>query len=62
VKNNGMDDLEESKQHDRQQNSLMESSLQNKGEIAISDTIKFESVPILSPNGDTLVPAMSFEI
>lgn len=32
------------------------------GEIIESDFIKFERVPILSPNGDVLVPEMSFEI
>lgn len=34
----------------------------NKGEIIISDNIKFENVPILSPNGDVLIPQMNFEI
>jgi ABC-type uncharacterized transport system fused permease/ATPase subunit len=36
--------------------------MQNQAEVIISDKIKFEGVPILSPNGDTLIPAMSFEI
>ena len=34
----------------------MDNSLKNLGEIALSDNIKFENVPILSPNGDTLIP------
>ena len=32
------------------------------GQIIESSTIKFEKVPLMSPNGDTLVPEMSFEI
>jgi len=32
------------------------------GLIFESDSIIFENVPILSPNGDVLVPEMSFEI
>mmetsp|Transcript_21090 Transcript_21090/g.20251 ORF Transcript_21090/g.20251 Transcript_21090/m.20251 type:complete len:87 (+) Transcript_21090:1224-1484(+) len=40
----------------------MDNSLTNQGEIIISDKIIFERVPILSPNGDTLVKEMSFEI
>jgi ABC-type uncharacterized transport system fused permease/ATPase subunit len=34
----------------------------NKGKLIVSDNIKFEDVPILSPNGDILVPKMNFEI
>ena len=41
---------------------FVDSSMQSKAEVIISDKIKFEGVPILSPNGDTLIPAMSFEI
>lgn len=33
-----------------------------KAEIIISDKIIFEDVPILAPNGDTLVPKMNFRI
>ena len=40
----------------------MDNSLTNQGEIIISDKIIFDRVPILSPNGDTLVKEMSFEI
>jgi ABC-type uncharacterized transport system fused permease/ATPase subunit len=36
--------------------------LHNEGQIAISDKIIFEGVPILSPNGDTMIPSMSFSI
>jgi len=32
------------------------------GKIIISDSLKFEDVPILSPNGDVLVEKMNFEI
>lgn len=32
------------------------------GKIIVSDCLKFENVPILSPNGDVLVEKMSFEI
>lgn len=32
------------------------------GRIIISDNLKFEDVPILSPNGDILVEKMTFEI
>ena len=34
----------------------------NLGKIVVSDYIKFEDVPILSPNGDILIDKMSFEI
>lgn len=34
----------------------------NQGKIVKSDNMKFEDVPILSPNGDVLVKKMSFEI
>ena len=34
----------------------------NQGKIVRSDNMKFEDVPILSPNGDVLVKKMSFEI
>lgn len=40
----------------------MDNTLKHHGEIVISDIIRFENVPILSPNGDTLIPAMNFEI
>jgi ATP-binding cassette subfamily D (ALD) long-chain fatty acid import protein len=45
-----------------QKTAFMDSSLSNQGEIITSDTIKFENVPILSPNGDTLIKEMSFTI
>lgn len=32
------------------------------GKIIISDNLRFEDVPILSPNGDILVEKMNFEI
>jgi ATP-binding cassette subfamily D (ALD) protein 3 len=34
----------------------------NQGKIVISDSLRFEDVPILSPNGDILVAKMNFEI
>jgi ATP-binding cassette subfamily D (ALD) long-chain fatty acid import protein len=40
----------------------MDIPLSNKGEVVLSDSIIFENVPILSPNGDTLVKSMSFKI
>lgn len=36
--------------------------MENKGKIVVSDDLKFEDVPILSPNGDILVEKMNFEI
>jgi len=36
--------------------------MKDKGNVQISDNIKFEDVPILSPNGDVLIPKMNFEI
>lgn len=36
--------------------------MENLGKIVVSDNLKFEDVPILSPNGDILVEKMSFEI
>lgn len=41
---------------------LMDNSLKNLGEIVQSEKICFENVPILSPNGDTLIKEMTFEI
>ena len=41
---------------------MMDIPLTNKGEVILSDKIIFENVPILSPNGDTLVKSMSFKI
>jgi ABC-type uncharacterized transport system fused permease/ATPase subunit len=40
----------------------MDNSLQNLGIIRISSDIVFDKVPILSPNGDTLIKEMSFKI
>ena len=40
----------------------MDSSNASKGEIRLSDIIKFENVPLMSPNGDILVPEISFEV
>ncbi len=40
----------------------MDSSNASKGDIILSDIIKFERVPLMSPNGDVLVPEISFEI
>lgn len=34
----------------------------NTGKVVIGDNLKFENVPILSPNGDVLVEKMTFEI
>lgn len=36
--------------------------MENKGSITVSDDLKFENVPILSPNGDILVEKMNFSI
>lgn len=33
-----------------------------KGNIINSDEIKFENVPIVTPNGETLVKSLNFEI
>lgn len=66
VKNNSLEDqLEEGDAALKKvpsKNELMDHSLSHKGEIAINEKIIFENVPILSPNGDTLIPAMCFEI
>mmetsp|Transcript_45257 Transcript_45257/g.33032 ORF Transcript_45257/g.33032 Transcript_45257/m.33032 type:complete len:255 (+) Transcript_45257:995-1759(+) len=45
-----------------QKTELMDSSLNHQGEIILSENIIFDKVPILSPNGDTLIHEMSFEI
>lgn len=43
--------------------SLDKSGIKNqKGEIVIGTDIKFENVPIVSPNGDILVKSLSFEV
>lgn len=38
----------------------MDNSLRNLGEFVVSDEIIFDKVPILSPNGDTLIKEMCF--
>lgn len=45
-----------------QKTILMDNSLSNKGQVFVSEKIIFEDVPILSPNGDVLIKAMSFQI
>lgn len=40
----------------------MDSSFAKMGLIIRSEHIKFENVPILSPNGDTLLKEINFEI
>jgi len=58
-----LDDLEKGK-YKRNMIKQDEGSVDTntKGEIVEADFIKFEEVPILSPNGDVLVPKMTFEI
>lgn len=34
----------------------------SQGEIVESDSIKFDDVPIISPNGDVLVEKINFEV
>lgn len=41
---------------------ILDSSNASKGVIVESDIIKFENVPLMSPNGDILVPEISFEV
>lgn len=41
---------------------MMDNSLQNLGSYDLSENIQFDKVPILSPNGDTLVREMNFKI
>ena len=36
--------------------------LKGRGTVVESDTIEFKDVPIISPNGDVLVPALSFRL
>merc|ERR1711937_218460 len=36
--------------------------MSNQGRVVVSDNLKFVDVPILSPNGDVLIPKMNFEI
>jgi ATP-binding cassette, subfamily D (ALD), member 3 len=44
------------------QEVLKLNDMTNKGKIIVSDNMRFEDVPILSPNGDVLVEKMNFEI
>lgn len=37
-------------------------ALKGRGEVFESDDIKFEGVPIVTPNGDILVKSLSFHI
>jgi ATP-binding cassette subfamily D (ALD) long-chain fatty acid import protein len=36
--------------------------LQGRGKIIESDEIRFDNVPLISPNGDVLVKSMSFNV
>lgn len=36
--------------------------LQGRGKIVESDEIRFDKVPLISPNGDVLVKSMSFNV
>jgi len=58
VKNTEM----EGDQASKQSNQALSVDTNNKGEIVEADYIKFDKVPILSPNGDVLVPEITFEI
>lgn len=60
VKNTELDNPDISLKTDSQ--PLIDTTGKEKGQIIEADFIKFENVPILSPNGDVLVPEMSFEI
>ncbi|CDW80449.1 abc transporter n-terminus family protein [Stylonychia lemnae] len=69
VTSNSLEDQEEEEQKNNgvksipsKTNMMDESLKKNHGQIAISNDIIFENVPILSPNGDTLIPAMNFQI
>ena len=50
------------KRNMEQKSELVDNSMKNRGEVILSENIVFEGVPILSPNGDTLIKAMNFEI
>lgn len=39
-----------------------EKTLQGRGEIVQSENIEFVDVPIVSPNGDVLVPKLTFHV
>lgn len=41
---------------------LNPSVLQGRGKIVESDEIRFDQVPLISPNGDVLVKSMSFNV
>lgn len=59
VKSSEQDDQPASK---AEQAQLIDTSGSGYGEFIESEVIRFDRVPILSPNGDVLVPEMSFEI
>jgi ATP-binding cassette subfamily D (ALD) long-chain fatty acid import protein len=42
--------------------SLIGAVLQGRGQIIESDEIRFDKVPLISPNGDVLVKSMSFNV
>lgn len=48
---------------ERERGRLAESAvLQGRGQIVESDEIRFDNVPLISPNGDVLVKSMSFNV
>jgi len=42
--------------------SIDTNSVKNRGKIVRSEIIKFDRVPLISPNGDVMIKEMSFEI
>lgn len=39
-----------------------EKTLQGRGQVVTSENIEFVDVPIVSPNGDVLVPKLTFHV
>jgi ATP-binding cassette subfamily D (ALD) protein 3 len=75
VKSNSLEDQNEEEEEEinspkmhrsksllRQETQLMDNSLKNLGIIRVNSNIMFDKVPILSPNGDTLIKEMTFKI
>lgn len=57
-----IDDIQAGRFEKQLTSSANTAALQQRGESIESPTIEFDSVPIVSPNGDTLVPSLSFSV
>ena len=62
VSSSDVDDNAKSQCHHPCRDFYSKPVLQGRGQIIESDEIRFDQVPLISPNGDVLVKSMSFNV